>query len=129
MTSEHGFVWFLPVYVSTKVEEGIQEINDTCSESEMRGALDLHFALSYSSFGNDSDVIEGNQTIEDWKKSYLDLTGQNKTHFSDYAGYYKHNNTTKLNIFSCIFYPSFTYDAIWIYAIALQQLIKEGKKF
>lgn len=106
MTSEHGFVWFLPVYVSIKVEEGLQEINDTCSESEMRGALDLHFALSYSSFGNDSDVIEGNQTIEDWKKSYLEATGQNKTHFADYAGY--------------------TYDAIWTYAYALQQLIKEG---
>lgn len=74
----------------------------------MKSAIDGHFALSYDSFGNDSDVIEGNQTIGEWKEMYLNGTGMNKTQFSDYAG--------------------FAYDAIWVYVRALQQLIKEGKE-
>lgn len=93
------------------------KINDTlmhrinassCTEAEMRDALDGHLTLSYASFGNDRDMIEGgHQTIAEWKESYLRRTGMNHTQFSDYAG--------------------FTYDAILVYAKALQQLIKEGE--
>lgn len=74
----------------------------------MRNGLDRHFAFDYSSFGNDLDKIEGGQTIEEWKHEYLNKTNQNQTHFADYAG--------------------FTYDAIWVYVRALQQLIKEGER-
>lgn len=73
----------------------------------MRNALDGHLTLSYASFGNDLDTIEGGQTIAGWKETYLRRTGMNHTEFSDYAG--------------------FTYDAIWVYVKALQQLIQEGE--
>lgn len=109
MTAVSGYVWFLPVYISMKMNDtGLENINGSCSEIEMRNALDGHFALSYASFGNDDDVIEGNQTIEEWKQIYLKETAKNKTQFSDYSG--------------------FTFDAIWVYVKALQQLIKEGEK-
>lgn len=56
MTAEHGFVWFLPVYISMKLNEtGFQDINVTCSEKEMKSALDGHLAFDYVSFGNDLD--------------------------------------------------------------------------
>lgn len=129
MTAQNGFVWFLPVYVSMKINDtGLQDVNGSCTEGEMRSAIDGklvrvegsasinvinqpsgHFALSYAPFGNDSDEIEGSQTIAQWKEKYLSETKMNKTQFSDYAG--------------------FAYDAIWVYVKALQQMIKEGKIF
>lgn len=109
MTARSGYVWFLPVYMSMKINDtDLQDINGSCSESEIRSALDGHFALSYSAFGNDFDVIEGNQTIGEWKEEYLGGSGTNRTFYSDYAGY--------------------AYDAIWVYVKALQQMIKEGTK-
>lgn len=87
MTAENGFVWFLPVYVSMKMNDTeFEDINGTCSESEMRKAMDRHFAFDYSSFGNDLEKIEGGQTIEEWKHQYLRDSNQNQTHFADYAG-------------------------------------------
>lgn len=109
MTAKTGYVWFLPVYVSMKVNAmGLASINGSCSELEIRSALDGHFALSYASFGNDSTVIVGNQTVMEWKAEYLNKTEKNQTQFADYAGY--------------------TYDAIWVYVKALQTLIKQGKE-
>ena len=108
MTAQSGYVWFLPVYVSMKINDtltsGMDEISKDCSEAEVRNAMNFHFALSYASFGDDGDVIEGNQTIKQWKEEYLNGS---QVQFSDYAG--------------------FTYDAIWVYARALKQLIYEGK--
>lgn len=107
MTSKNGFVWFLPVYVSMKMNDtGFQEVNGSCTDAEMKSALDGHLALSYSSFGQDDDEIEGNQTIGEWKERYLQATGMSRVEFTDYA--------------------TFTYDAIWVYINAVQQLIKEG---
>lgn len=109
MTARTGFVWFLPVYVSTKVNAtSAHDVAGLCSAADIRSALDGHFALSYSSFGNDGDVIAGNQTVGEWKASYLSRMGRNETRYADYA--------------------AFTYDAIWVYAKALQQLIEEGEQ-
>ncbi|CRK93996.1 CLUMA_CG007522, isoform A [Clunio marinus] len=106
MTAKTGYVWFLPVYVSMKINDtGLQQFNKSCTESEIRSAMDGHLSLSYSAFGNDDDLIEGNQTIKEWKEKYLEESNMNRTYYSDYAGY--------------------TYDAIWVYVKALQQLIKE----
>lgn len=82
-------------------------ISDLCTETQIQNALKGHFALSYSSFGNDTEVVAGNQTIEQWKDKYLEGSGKNKTQLLDYAG--------------------FTFDAIWVYVIVLQELIKRGK--
>lgn len=109
MTAKTGYVWFLPVYVSMKVNAtGAQDVNGLCSAVDIRNALDGHFALSYSSFGNDDDAIGGNLTVREWKAEYLKRMNKNQTHYADYAGY--------------------TYDAIWVYVKALQQLIEEGKR-
>lgn len=138
MTAESGYVWFLPVYVSMKIGESFSWVaenlfpivkhftfffffcfihsqnksetrfNRECTEHEILRAMDGHFALSYKSFGLDTDIIDGgNETIAEWKQAYLEKLGSNKTHLADYSTY--------------------TYDAIWVYVKALKQLIKEGK--
>lgn len=110
MTAASGYVWFLPVYVSMKMNDMWQnDIAEECTETEVRNAMEGHFALSYASFGADSDVIDGGtETIGEWKEEYMRTQQVNQTHFADYAG--------------------FTYDAVWVYVKALEQLIKEGKE-
>lgn len=109
MTAQEGFVWFLPVYVSMKMNDtGFQDMNGTCSEIEMRNAMDRHFAFDYASFGNDLEKIDGGQTIEEWKHAFLSESKQNETHFAEYA--------------------PFVHDAIFVYVRALQQMIKEGNE-
>lgn len=109
MTAASGYVWFLPVYVSTKINDSdLSDIAAECTQSDIRKAMDGHFALSYSSFGSDLDVVDGGvETIGEWKNEYMLRTHVNKTHFVDYAG--------------------FTYDAVWVYVKALKQLINEGR--
>lgn len=109
MTAASGYVWFLPVYVAMKMSDtGMENISKECTEIEVKSAMEGHFALSYSSFGEQTDVIdEGKETVEQWKEEYLMRTRLNKTQFADYAGY--------------------TFDAVWVYVKALKQLIKEGK--
>jgi hypothetical protein len=88
MTAEFGYVWFLPVYVSMKMNDtGMKDISGECTENDIRGAMFNHFALSYSSFGEDKVVIDGgNETIAEWKEDYLKKTQANKTQITDYAG-------------------------------------------
>lgn len=55
---------------------------------------------------HDTNVIEGNMTIKEWKEEYLRKSGLTRIEFTDYA--------------------TFSYDAFWVYVKALQQLIQEG---
>lgn len=110
MTAKSGYVWFLPVYVSMKMNEtGMEGISDKCRESDIRKAMDGHFSMSYAPFGNDSDVIDGgNETIAMWKEAYLQETNTIKINYADYGSY--------------------TFDAVWVYVRALKRLIEEGRK-
>lgn len=106
MTFESGFVWFLPVYVSMKIND--TTTNGTtlngCTESDLRRAMKNHFTFSYSSFGSDSEMFEEGISIGDWRKNYLKLRGESDfSYYDDYGG--------------------FTYDAIWVYIKAIQKLI------
>jgi hypothetical protein len=108
MTAESGYVWFLPVYISMRINSSkVDDISNECNESDIKKGMDGHFALSYASFGNDNDFIDnGTETIAMWKEAYLSKTSENKTKYADYSSY--------------------TFDAVWVYVKALKQLIKEG---
>jgi hypothetical protein len=108
MTREYGFVWFLPVYISLKMNEtDFMSNNISCSAEQLRSALAGHFALSYEIFGSDSDVIASNKTIRQWKREYQMYRNISSIAPSDYAPY--------------------VYDAYWVYAKVLIELIKSGK--
>lgn len=109
MTAKEGFVWFLPVYISLKINETtLLHTNETCTAAEMREILNGHFALAHANFGNDSDITPMNFSVGEWKQKYIQKRGISAISPSDYA--------------------PFVYDTIWVYAKALKELIDAGMK-
>lgn len=109
MTAKEGFVWFLPVYISLKLNEtNTLQSNETCTASELKEYLNGHFALAQANFGNDGDIISNNMTIGEWKEEYKKARGILKISPTDYS--------------------PFVYDTIHVYAKALKQLIDAGNK-
>lgn len=78
----------------------------SCTAAELSEALNGHFALSYAAFGKDDDRLMTERTIGEWKREYK-----------------MRRNITEL---SPVDYAPYVYDAIWVYANALKQLIEEG---
>lgn len=79
-----------------------------CSDSDMQIAMRNHFTFSYSSFGENKSLTVDGSTVEKWHERYMTLRGhQGFNYFDDYGG--------------------FTYDAIWVYIKAIQELIKGMK--
>ncbi|KAL7042350.1 hypothetical protein ACKWTF_001105 [Chironomus riparius] len=108
MTLQHGFVWFLPVYVTLKMNESsVMDNNISCTANELREALNGHFSMSYAAFGNDFDILPTNMTVKNWTDEYKMKRKIQTLSPSDYAPY--------------------VYDAIWVYAKAIMQLIKEDE--
>lgn len=108
MTAKEGFVWFLPVYVTLKLnEKDIRENNEGCTEQELREALHEHFSLAYATIStNDNQLLPNNNTVGEWKKNYIERRGVTSISPSDYA--------------------PFVYDGIWVYVKALLKLIEAG---
>lgn len=105
MTAKEGYVWFLPVYISLKMNEtNITESSD-CSMSKI---LDGHFALSYANLGSDDEKIPSKITVEEWKENYLKKTNKSEISPADYA--------------------PFVYDTIWVYVKTLKKLLNAGKE-
>lgn len=100
MSAKHGYVWFLPIWV-TKGSQEIYASNEVnCTRDEIDEMLEGHLSLAHQSYAIDDEIMETNQTVGEWKNSY------NLTNTSHYGGY--------------------AYDAVWVYALALDQLIKES---
>ena len=87
-------------------ESSVMDSNVSCTASELREALNGHFVLSYAAFGNDNDKIPTNDTVKEWKDEY--------------------KKNRKISTLSPSDYAPYVYDAIWVYAKAVMQLIKEG---
>jgi hypothetical protein len=109
MTAENGFVWFLPAYISLKLNETKNEIinNENCS-APLTKILNGHFALSYANFGNDEDLIPSKINVSQWKKNYLEKRNKTSISPADYA--------------------PFVYDTVWVYVKTLKQLMIAGMK-
>ncbi|KAG5675764.1 hypothetical protein PVAND_005641 [Polypedilum vanderplanki] len=106
MTAQNGYVWFLPVFMSIRMNETeVMNNNQSCTAGELKEVLKNHFALSYANFGNDDTILPSNRTVSDWKNEYM--------------------RTRNINTISPADYAPFVYDAVWVYAKTLMQLIKE----
>lgn len=68
-------------------------------------AINGHFALSHAYFASDDAIMQENLTVGEWKENYAAECAMQHLNVSDYAGY--------------------AYDAMWIFAIALDKLIHE----
>lgn len=114
MTAQSGFVWFLPVYVSMKINDTLTLTNSTstkngmCTDLDIRNAMQGHFAFSYSSFAEDSVMLDEGISVREWHEKYKEVRGD-----SDYSLYDD--------------YGGFSYDALWVYVKAVKALISGEK--
>ncbi|XP_031629591.1 receptor-type guanylate cyclase gcy-18-like isoform X3 [Contarinia nasturtii] len=103
MSAKHGYVWFLPIWVDKNSKEIYESENVNCTRDQIDQMLEGHFSLVGSSYAADETIMETNQTVGKWKEMY----GLSNT--SHYGGY--------------------AYDAVWVYALALDKLIKESPNY
>lgn len=120
MTAQSGFVWFLPVYVSTKINETLQYApgnatfgTSKCSNSDIHNAMQGHFAFSYKSFADDAVEIDEGITVKEWHENFTRLYEEENE---------KRNNSNTYNRYDD--YGGFTYDALWVYIKAIEELAK-----
>ncbi len=66
-------------------------------------------------YANDEDVIQvTGRTVEEWKRNLTHILQSNPAHF----------DTTHPNKYS-----GYVYDAVWVYALALDKLIKQNQSY
>ncbi|ETN62085.1 venus kinase receptor [Anopheles darlingi] len=114
MTSENGYIWFLPMWLTNLWNQTVLPSNGgnsssrSCTLEEYRHAMNGHFSLSHAPFADDNSRLEvDGSTVSSWKKKYNRALQQqcfNRCNASDYAGY--------------------AYDAVWVYALALDKLLR-----
>ena len=150
MTQAQGYVWFLPGWFKdhwydidalrakealnedhTSNDEQQEEIKMTalkhlpnCSTNELLRALDGALSLVHNNYGSDDTVTVGNFTVGKWKDK-LDAKLRN---------FYEKSRKTKDEKVSIVFedgkaskYSGYVYDAVYMYALALDKMIKKDK--
>ncbi|XP_054282459.1 gamma-aminobutyric acid type B receptor subunit 1-like isoform X2 [Macrosteles quadrilineatus] len=114
MTAYHSYVWFLPSWLAPDwydTDRYNQRLDSDhrvpCTTRQMIEAINGHLSLAHSSWAPDTAVMQTNETVGEWRTNINSLIKKrtNRTSISGYAGY--------------------AYDAVWMYALALDQLNKE----
>ncbi|KAK0157842.1 hypothetical protein PV328_011532 [Microctonus aethiopoides] len=113
MTAVQGYVWFLPLWLQSnwydtnhynKYGENIK-----CTTIEMMQAMNGHLGISHAYFGSDNQIMQEGITVREWRDKYERICKIANQPPSPYAGY--------------------AYDAMWIYAYAMDELIKENQSY
>lgn len=116
MTSHQGYVWFLPSWYpndwwdvdyynsSPRPKESRTQEYVPCSSEMMKYATDGYFVLSKTFSDSDNTLIVGNITVGQFKQMYAKRVGEEGVAGSAFASY--------------------VYDAVWVYAFALDKLFK-----
>lgn len=118
MTQKQGYVWFLPGWFRHDWydTDALRRANEThvpnCTTAEMIGAIEGHLSLIHSTLGKDDDVMQTGQTVAAWK-SQLRESLQEKN--------FAHDHINK--------YSGYVYDAVWLYALSLDRLIKRNRSY
>ncbi|XP_052822135.1 uncharacterized protein LOC106880693 isoform X4 [Octopus bimaculoides] len=119
MTSYEGYAWFLPAWLSedwwdvdyynsppgrddTRPQEAVP-----CSTEEMEEAVEGYFILSKSFYNdNGKKSVAGDITVNKFRSIYAVKAGKANNDESTFAGY--------------------VYDAVWVFAYALDKLLKSN---
>ncbi|GIY31660.1 insulin-like peptide receptor [Caerostris extrusa] len=114
MTAANGYVWFLPLWFNSNwydtdkfnsdVPDGYEKVG--CTTKEMVAAINGHMSLAYKYYGDEDQIMQGGQRIGDWMDEYNKASKHRMREISCYGGY--------------------AYDAVWVYALALDALFKEN---
>ena len=158
MTQKQGYVWLLPGwfkktwYDVDKLKENkkrkIKEKNEknppktaynhedtfhlsddirvgdlpNCTTAELVEALNGHFSLVHKKFAPESSVMETSKTVEEWKYQLEEMMNKVNMEYRMRV----HNKTTQMKINH---YSGYVYDAVWLYAKALEELVKKDETF
>ncbi|XP_058125337.1 uncharacterized protein LOC131266738 [Anopheles coustani] len=116
MTAENGYIWFLPIWLSNMWNMSAENHTDAdgagpgCSIAELLRAMNGHFSLSHAPFADDDSTLDvDGTTVREWKRRYKAALARERYLPSDYAG--------------------FAYDAVWVYALALDKLLREDPSY
>ncbi|TRY61846.1 hypothetical protein TCAL_10559 [Tigriopus californicus] len=120
MTQRQGYVWFLPGWyhndwfdVDVLREEGYDdEFMPNCTTAQMIEAISGHLTLIHATYANDEELMQNGTTVGQWKNTMnqeLRRSRVTANQMNKYSGY--------------------VYDAVWLYALALDRLIKQNKSY
>ncbi|XP_049283544.1 uncharacterized protein LOC125763899 isoform X2 [Anopheles funestus] len=128
MTAENGYIWFLPIWLSNvwNLSSEVRRPGENdgggvppstpnnstrgCTNSELLRAMNGHFSLSHAPYADDDSRLDvDGSTVREWKQRYLQNLSQMGYTASDYAGY--------------------AYDAVWVYALAFDRLLREDPSY
>ena len=99
-----------------------------CTTDQMLEALDGHLSLVHSNFAPDDQVVRNNKTVLQWKRDLHEKLVETKHEYD----LIRHNQDTADNhtdhtcnetLFSFNKYSGYVYDAVWLYALALETLV------
>lgn len=107
MTASNGYVWFLPVWLQKDWADNVWSKNVSCTSDQIMEMLNGHFSLAHEPFAADDAIMQENRTVGEWKQRFRNITKSPPD--NDYIG--------------------FIYDAVWVYAYALDKLIKESPAY
>lgn len=110
MTAYHSYVWFLPAWLSpdwydTNFYNEKRNESVPCTTAEMIKAINGYFSLTHAAYASPDNIMQENKTVSQWKEEFARQCRNRTNKLSDYAGY--------------------AYDAVWMYALALDKLSKE----
>ncbi|XP_058056866.1 uncharacterized protein LOC131208230 [Anopheles bellator] len=137
MTAENGYIWFLPIWLSNVWNLSAEQRHNeslpptlagsnngsngggvtattggprACTTSELLRAMNGHFSLSHAPYADDDARLDvDGSTVREWKEKYARTLAEQGYQASDYAGY--------------------AYDAVWVYALALDRLLREDPSY
>jgi len=101
-----------------------------CSTSQMKSALDGHLTLVHSNYAPDSQMMQTNETVGQWQERLDDALSRYKVQFE---GTRNRSSGQGSRIpwpdWEPNMYSGYVYDAVWLYALALDKLIKQNKSY
>lgn len=105
MVAKEGYVWFFPHWWTLDFYKCEQNINMSCTTSQIVEVIAGCLRLESAPLNPDKQaVVAGNLTVQEWTEEYT-----KRLTTSDYG----------------IDYASYAYDSVWVFAYALEKLLKE----
>lgn len=114
MSARHGYVWFLPVWLTKNwLNVTTTGRNVSCSDEQLIEVINGHFSLSHAPFASDTSIMQEKKTVHEWR--------------SEYERKCENNSPSKTAVQSE--YAGFAYDAVWVYALALDKMLKKDRSY
>ena len=108
-----------------------------CNTSQMLEALDGHMSLVHSNFAPDTDVLRNNKTVAQWKSALEQKLLKTKKEYEEQTKGKPINDVSEMNEVANVNtsvksemsfnkYSGYVYDAVWLYALALEKLVSNS---